>query len=246
MRKSTKELEQRHFLKIESIQKESANLKMQKEVNGDGGRGTMSNAKDFLTIEQLKGQVSSLQYDLETNREDSSSQIMKYEALLADSRRSLEDITQAQPEHLKKQAREFETKRIEYDKYIVELETKLEWHLENQDIFTQVQHRIERYEQTIKDLNKALDKQPSSGKIARSSNDIRKIKQLENQLLDLQEQENVGPDLKQVMESNRPSIPIQQMVTYLKKIIQNQDHDLKKIRQDYELKIKELTDEVFN
>lgn len=207
----------------------------------------MSTAKATLTIEELKGQVARLGHELETQNEDAKQQVAKYEALLADANRRAQEALSSHPDHIKKLMDEYQELQVAREKYIVEVETKLEWYVENQDIFNQVQQRIDRYEKTIKELNKVLEtSQPSFGSVQRAPNDVRKIKQLENQILDLQEQlsNQSKVPLNLGLENSRPSIPHQQMVTYLKKIIHEMENDHAKEKLMHESALKDLNEKV--
>ena len=83
-----KELEQRHFLKLESVQREYSTLKTQVEMGTMREPPSMSQTKDSLLIEELQGTVAALQRDLESQKEESQKQGLKNKALLADVQRS--------------------------------------------------------------------------------------------------------------------------------------------------------------
>ena len=251
LKKSTKDLEHRQFLKLEAVQRDITTLKTQLELSESALKkfGSISNTQATLTIEELKSSEIKLKRDLETQKEDSRRQVIKYEALLADSNKRVEEAVSSHPEHIKKMIADMEEKRALREKYIVELETKLEWHVGNHDIFNQVQQRIDRYEKTIEQLNQALDSQiVHNGKLNqhRSVNDIKKIKQLEIQIADLEEHishsERTLPDLG--METTRPPIANEQAIIYLKKILYEKEDDVSKLKIGHEETIKELNDQV--
>ena len=241
-------MEHRQFLKLEAAQRETATVKTQLELAEASLRkaSSISNTQATLTIEELKSTLSKLERQAETQKEDTRQQISKYEALLADANKRVEEALSSHPEHIKKLVADVEEKRSVREKYIVELETKLEWHIGNQDIFNQVQQRIDRYEKTIEQLNKALEAQlttnNNSGSGGRSINDIKRIKLLESQIADLQEQiihnDKPLPDLG--MENPRPLIANEQVVVYLKKIIHDMEQDYSRATMKYDEEIKQL------
>lgn len=250
LKKTAKDLEQRYFLKLDAAQRDTATVRTQLELAESSLRkaSSISNTQATLTIEELKSSISKLQHEMETQKEDSKQQTLKYEALLADANKRVEDALSSHPEHIKKLVADLDEQRLSRERYIVELETKLEWHIGNQDIFNQVQQRIDRYEKTIGQLNKALESQigSSGSSQQRSSNDIKKIKQLESQIADLLEQimhnDKELPDLE--MENPRPIIANQQVVVYLKKMIHDMENDHGKFKLEYDENRKEMVRKV--
>ena len=253
LRKSVKDLEHRQFLKLEAAQRETATFKTQLELSEAALKkaGSISTTQATITIEELRSKVGTLERDLETQKEDGKRQILKYEALLADANKKVEDALSSHPEHIKIMVADLEEKRVKREKYILEIETKLEWHVGNHDIFNQVQQRIDRYEKTIEQLNKALESQNvhnSKSNQHRAVNDIKKIKQLESQIADLEEyisntERTSMPDLG--LENPRPLIANEQAIIYLKKIVHEKENELSKLKMGYEEKIKELNTQVF-
>ncbi|KAJ2999957.1 hypothetical protein HDV02_001214 [Globomyces sp. JEL0801] len=225
---SITELEQRHFLKQENLGREISNLKMQLEttVDSENTRPNFTSTKEKLKIESLEAELRDLKHTLETTQEDSKLEKEKYLAQLADMGVQLQKISDSEPEQIKKMALEFETQKGHFQDYIFELETKLEWHIGNEEVFNDAQRQLARSEKLMADLNALLDNK-FNGIYKRSPTDIRRIKLLESQMEELQEK--LVKETRGVSDlgtsANRPDINGTEYIRYLKKKVQTLEQE---------------------
>jgi hypothetical protein len=167
-----------------------------------------------VKVEELSQKVRDLQHEIQNQKHDSELITKKYEAMLKDANRSLESLQNANPDQLTAIKLEHAKKIEEFTAYIVELETKLEWYLENQDISNDIQRRIDRYEKSIHDLQ-SLDVFKT-----KKFKDAKKIELLQNQILDLQEDAKLSskntPDIANLVQNSKPIISPEDIIKHLK------------------------------
>jgi hypothetical protein len=209
---SFKEQERLNVARVEGLQKEIAILKTQ-----ISGQKFNKRPNDLLQLDELRNTVSSLTRELELEKDDSRQQILKYEALLADANKTVDQIKKNTPEIAKTLKERLEIDIDKHKEYIVELETKLEWRLENQDLMSRLESKS----------NSAL-------------NDAHHTKQLEDQILDL-DIESLNPSkTAKVLRAYRPEISGVQMIKFLKKNIYKLENEKAFLQKE----IEELTEKV--
>lgn len=243
------ETEQRNFIKMDHLNKENATLKTQIEYfespSNAKQKSNMSAALEKVKIEEMESEITMLKHNLNIADEDALKMRNKYEALLADANKTIQTLKTQEPDNVKSIQSKFEKEKVEFTSYIVELETKLEWYVENQEIFNDAQASIERYERTLAELNASFDSKDIL-KSKRSINDIKKIKALENQIVDLQEAARLSikpmPDLALILQEKRPSISLEETLKYLKKRIHILEDEKSKITSELEAKCENVFD----
>jgi DNA repair exonuclease SbcCD ATPase subunit len=247
LRSTVMEEEQRNILKMDQYVKENQTLKNQIELleNQLNGRQDFSSTSNMIKMEQMSQKIQELEHHNRIQLEDTAMLQRKYEALLQDKSRQLELLKDADPEQLKKLKDEYQSRTEKHQAYIVELETKLEWYIENQDIANEIQSRIERYEKAVEEITRLQD-----GKLSktRSASDIKRIKLLENQLKDFQSDQklagNTLPKMETLMATSRPSITPEETLHHLKRRIHTLEGENSKMRADFTKKVKDLELEV--
>eukprot|EP00842_Homolaphlyctis_polyrhiza_P002725 jgi/Hompol1/3453/HPOL_001585-RA len=158
LRKELKESDQRHYLKQDALIRENHWLKAQlnsvggnadlkSDINGDSRSGfatyhdrLVSNeaakhgdftaVKSQVRIEALEADLATLRHTSQAKESDLKARITQLEAQLHEARSSLETLSAADPEKLKKLEADQKAMREKYDAYIVELEGKLEMYME--------------------------------------------------------------------------------------------------------------------
>jgi hypothetical protein len=241
------ESEQRHVMKLEQLTRENQSLRNQVELLEPQivVKPDFNATANQVKVEQLTEKIRDLEHQSRIQTDEAAMMQKKLQALLKDKECQLEFFRDANPEQVKQLKTDFETKMNEYNSYIVELETKLEWYIENQDIANDIQNRIERYENAVLELN-AIE----TGKFNknRSGSDIKRIKVLENQLKDLQEDSKLIaksiPTLNGIISARRPLIPPEDNLKLLKQRIHHLEGENTEIRNVLNRKIRDLDLEV--
>lgn len=199
LRNSIKNLEESHEQRIQNLQKANAALKTQ--IAGQGI--SRSPTKDSLVIEDLKSKIIALNREIKLQKDDFGQQVLKYEALLTDCKKNVEQISAGTPAFLHDIKKNLEGENEKHKEYIVELETKLEWHLKGHPI---IQVKNDQYQ--IKGLKSDVIGKERSNQ--QSLEDVGRIKELEGQLLELQVDSVKSsaplPDVNESLLSSRSAI----------------------------------------
>jgi hypothetical protein len=241
------EEEQRNMLKMDQFIKENQILKNQIELLESqlNGRNDFSSTNNMIKMEQMSQKIQELEHQNRIQVEDAGMLQRKYEALLQDKTKQLEVLKDANPEQLKQLKAEYQSSTEKYQAYILELETKLEWYIENQDMANEIQARIERYEKAVQEITRLQDGKLSK---SRSASDVKRIKMLENQLKDIQSDQKLAgsslPKIETLMTTSRPSITPEETLHHLKRRIHTLEGENSKLKSDYTRKIKDLELEV--
>jgi chromosome segregation ATPase len=180
--------------------------------------------------EELKEKIEELKHVIECRDEDINSQKFKYDAIINE--------LNTKSEKLKVENVEI-AYEVKGEEYIVELESKLEWYIDNQESFTDLERRIKKYEKAIQEFNQLLDTTIPSDSQNRDVKDVYRIKVLEAQVEDLKDEIKSRfrevPDLKTVLGKPRP---FDVDVKVLKKRIyelENEKLDLRKSIQEFQV-----------
>nr|KAJ3418108.1 hypothetical protein HK105_000338 [Polyrhizophydium stewartii] len=178
LRKDLKEADQRHFLRHEALQRENQTLRAQLgAVKGSGaldvgdgieaaiagaGMAPKSNgftaAKAQVRIEVLEQELASVRHAAQSKEADLRARIQQLEAQLAEASATVDALQGADPEKLKRLEGEFRASREAYEAYIVEIEGKLEMHMENLDLLRDAQRTISRQERAMADMRGEIER----------------------------------------------------------------------------------------
>ena len=252
LRKEMREGEQRHFLKQEALVRENLHLKSQlggsstdlNEIGPDGQAKAsdvtgFSSAKAKVRIEALETELAAVKHKSASKEADLKARIVQLDAQLSEASDELSNLRGADPERLRTLENEMKSKKKQYDAYIAELETKLEWFLERQELWDDNQVVIHNQEALIKDLRRTieqLEQTPGENKLKRSTkasaSDLRRVKELETEVRDLKAEkirkQSIGSkySLDSLVDAARPAISDGEYIKMLKQRIQKQEKDI--------------------
>jgi hypothetical protein len=238
LRQHLKELEHLHTMKKDDMSREISFLKTQYET-GKSINNAEVTAKQRVKIEALEKELATLKHTKETDHADFLAHKLRLESNIAELQSNLANVEKS--DHIKAWEAEIANISLQYNNYIFELETKLEWAMENQDIVQDCQKQIE----SVKLLNSTLiDKinsyeAPRAGKKS-SFNETKKINELELKLMDSErENSRLKSNHGIGLENPRPKISDADYVRYLKGRLQIAEKEIeltkKQLQENLEL-----------
>jgi hypothetical protein len=184
-----KESEKKEVLKSEKLSREITALKTQlSERERFQTRSELGVATYQLQIETLEQELQAVKStSLETN-EYQKAEIDKLKAMLKEANKSKVN-SDASPNSNSTSSKEFLEMKDKYDTQILELEKKLKWHMENQEMIDDLKKSNAVKDSRIKNLEDSLDSNSSSKKDLRRRSlvDIQKINALEAEIKKLKD-----------------------------------------------------------
>jgi DNA repair exonuclease SbcCD ATPase subunit len=221
LKASSIENDKRNFLKLETLQKENSFLKTQLDMheNEKKSRYAIDITKEKVRSEEMELKINELEYRVQIKEDELTALNKIHEAQCADYEKRIADIAEQSTKELKEK---FKIDLDQHKTYILELESKMEWNLENQQVFSDAESRIKRYEDAIAEFHRLVESSSEVDDEARNPKDISKIKLLESQLENLEQemkQKSTFPELKVFTEAQRPEISADKSVQILKRRI---------------------------
>ncbi|KAL2917164.1 hypothetical protein HK105_203228 [Polyrhizophydium stewartii] len=127
-------------------------------VGTAGERASFTAAKAQVRIEVLEQELASVRHAAQSKEADLRARIQQLEAQLAEASATVDALQGADPEKLKRLEGEFRASREAYEAYIVEIEGKLEMHMENLDLLRDAQRTISRQERAMADMRGEIER----------------------------------------------------------------------------------------
>ncbi|KAH9247655.1 hypothetical protein BASA81_014738 [Batrachochytrium salamandrivorans] len=117
-----------------------------------------SSVKAQVRIETLETELASLLHSSHAKEADACARIIHLESRLTEATATLSTLSGADPDKLKTLEAEFHARCGVYEEYIVELESKLEIHMEHSDAAENSQRQIDMHKVIVKDLRGEMER----------------------------------------------------------------------------------------
>jgi len=238
-----KESEKKQLLKSEKLSREIAALKtLISERERFQTRSELGVATYQLQIETLEQELQSLKSSSLETSEYQKAEIEKLKAMLKEANKSKLKPDAAE-NSVVMPSKEFLEMKDNYDAQIIELEQKLKWHIENEEMIDDLKKNIAIKDARIKNLEDASDFGSSKKDPRRRSLvDIQKINSLEAEIKKLKE-----PGIKSRI-SLKAEKPMQEktdnVISLLETKISTLNEENEQLSRDAQVRITNLQQEV--
>ena len=248
LKKSFLEAEKKEFLKSEKLSREVSALRTQlNERDRSLNRTDFGAAQYQLKIETLELELDALRSTSLDKESALNAEIEKLKAILKEATRQKAAEKEIVPTAhvLDSQA------KTKYEAYIVELEGKLQWYNENQELLEEFQKTIKVKDARIQELSDAIDKlglsvSAKKGLVRRSLVDIQKIKNLESEVKQLKQPGSKSGSSRSLQDirAEKPSIEDSEYVRHLRDRVKALETENESMSKESEVRIRSLHQDV--
>ncbi|KAJ3278778.1 hypothetical protein HK104_002034 [Borealophlyctis nickersoniae] len=247
LKQDHKDAERLHQLKLESALRENTHLKNQLRDAQAHSRppSDFNAAKIQVRAEKLEIELREAQ----AKEEGLKGEIAKLRAQLTEAHEQIDALKDAAPDVVEKLRSDMKEAKARYEAYIVELEGKVAWHVENQELLAEKEAMLQERE---KELDEAKRKTGGvtgkRGSAVVMGADAKRIKALEKQVGELERalKKKGRPDpIAELVKATKPTIEEGTYVKHLREKVRKLEQEVEVARADGARSVRQL-EEQFN